>query len=239
MNDSTDKNENIKTDAESDTNEVQNLKIDQEILNQEQPKLSTILSAFRSLDKVCYRLGLLNTETSLASGINWNSKDETKDLSVVLKQLDTTRDEIEQQIVKLKKMMTKRCLTILSWEFIVIFILSSSLLIGSYFAGYWVENIFAPPWLNELLSRPILIMVTIFLVLISFIILHYSLRDHIAIKIAKLVSKSNSKFTLAKAFLINSRFLHSIFRPEPVGLGFINRKRLLRAHELFLSSAKD
>ena len=73
----------------------------------------------------------------------------------ILKQLDDTRDQIEQQIVQLKKMMTSRCLKILTLEIIVLFIVSFGLLAGSYFAGYWVTGIFSPPWLITSLSRPL------------------------------------------------------------------------------------
>lgn len=234
MNDITD------TESKSDCNhENANLKIDQEIVLKNQPKFSTLLTAFRNLDKVCYRLGLLNKESSLFSDINWDAWDEKKDLPEALKRLDITRDQIEQQIVQLKKMMTSRCLIILAWEFIVLFSLTSILLTGSYLAGYWVAGTFSPPWLDEFLSRPILITVSSLLLIVGFIILHYSLREYYAHKISNTIKKTKTQFTLVKAFLLNSQFIHSIFRPEPVGLHWINRRRLQKAHDLYLSRTKN
>ncbi len=226
MNDTTDNITNV------------NLDIDQTVLVEEQPKLSSVLSAFRNLDKVCYRLGLLNKNSSLATNINWTVKDEKNDLPEILKQLDNARDQVEQQIVKLKKMMTNRCLTIIGWEFSLLLTVVSGLSAISYFKGYWVNGVFSPPWLNDFLSRPILITVLGLLFVTGFIILHYSLRRFFATKIAATILKNDSKFTLANAFLINSKFIHSIFRPEPVGLHWVNRKRLQNAHDLYLSHSK-
>ncbi|MFV2061188.1 MAG: hypothetical protein ACC653_10945 [Gammaproteobacteria bacterium] len=235
MNDTTENN----TDINAEKRETVNLKIDQSILVDEQPKLSTVLSAFRNLDKVCYRLGLLNKNSSLATNINWTASNDKNDLPEILKQLDKARDQVEQQIVQLKKMMTNRCLTILAWEFIVLFTIIIGLLAGSYYAGYWVNGIFSPPWLNEFLSRPILTTISSLLFITGFVILHYSLRSFFAQKIAHAASKKDSKFTLANAFLINSKFIHSIFRPEPIGLHWVNRKRLQNAHDLFLSQSPN
>jgi hypothetical protein len=233
MNDTTDNNANINT--ENVTKGNVNLNIDQTILVEEQPKLSSVLSAFRNLDKVCYRLRLLNRDSSLATNINWTAKDEKNDLPEILHQLDNARDQIEQQIVQLKKMMSSRCLTILAWEFIVLTVIGGGFLTASYFLGYWINGLFSPPWLTEFLSRPILISVSMLLFIVGFVILHYSLRNFFAKRIARMALKNDSKFTLAKAFLMNSKFVHSIFRPEPVGLHWVNRKRLQSAHELFLS----
>ncbi|MFV1983794.1 MAG: hypothetical protein ACC657_09685 [Thiohalomonadales bacterium] len=239
MNDITNNNTKNDNSRNNNTGENRNQKIEPEILVKEPPKLSTLLTAFRNLDKVCYRLGLLNKESSLFSDINWKAWDEKNDLPEALKRLDNTRDQIEQQIVKLKKMMSGRCLTILVWEFIVLFTLISGLLAGSYLAGYWVAGTFSPPWLDEFLSRPILITVSSLLLIAGFVILHYSLRDYYANKIANTVKKTETQFTLIKAFLLNSKFIHSIFRPEPIGLHWINRRRLQKAHDLYLSQTKN
>ncbi len=226
MNDTTDNNTSINTE----TND--NIDIDQTILTQKQPKISLMLSAFRNLDKVCYQLGLLNKNSSLATKINWTQEN---DLPEILNQLDNTRDQIEQQIVKLKRLMANHCITIIVWEFIILFTISSSLLAVSFFESYWNNGVFSPPWLNEVLSRPILITVSSFLLISGFVILHYSLRNFFAKRIANTILKTESKFTLANAFLLNSKFSHSMFRPEPVGLHWINRRRLQNAHDLFLS----
>ncbi len=219
--------------------ENNNLNIDYKILVEEQPKLSAILKSFHNLDKVCYRLGLLNKNASLASEISWAALDEKNDLQKTLKKLDSTRDQIEQQILQLKTMMTSRCLYVIGWELLLFIILSVSLLLGSYFSGYWINGNFSPPWLNELFSRPILVTSSSLLVIISFVIVHYSLRRFFAVKIAKKATKAVGKFTLVKAFLMNSKFIHSIFRPEPVGLHWINRKRLQKAHDLYLLHSEE
>ncbi|VAW99796.1 hypothetical protein MNBD_GAMMA22-2933 [hydrothermal vent metagenome] len=211
-----------------------NLKIDRTILADEQPILFIIFKAFRNLDKVCYRLGLLNKNSSLASDINWAVLDEKNNLPQVLNQLDSTRDQVEQQIYNLKKMMTSRCLNIIFWEFTVILIIIIALLASSYFAGYWVSGQFSASWLPELLSRPILITVSALLFVGGFVVLHYSLRSFFANRIAKNYQAEDTAFTLTRAFLKNSKFTHSIFRPEPVGLHWLNRKRIQKAHELYL-----
>jgi len=222
MNDTTEKNANGK-----------------DSILEHQPKFSTVLTAFANLDKVCYQLGLLNKQNSLTPEINDTLQDKNYDLATMLKKLDNSRDHIEQQIVQLKTMMTTRCLMVLSWEFIVIFIFGSSLLTASYFAGYWSTGTFSPSWLIEILTRPIFITVCSLLLVIGFIILHYSLRNYFAYKIAKKLDVTDTNFTLAKAFLLNSKFFHSIFRPEPIGLHWLNRKRLQQAHDLFLSQPNN
>jgi hypothetical protein len=154
----------------------------------------------------------------------------------VLGNLDKQAREIEQRQLPRLRSLVRRWEKATLWrDAIVISLLVAALLAGSYAAGVWTVRPLSwdsPSWFAAMLeSLWGKIGMAALIVLILFGI-HHLMRlwsRHSTMRsLDEMELGERSKEELRSAFAKNTRFIHSVFRPEVVGWHFLARRRLAR-----------
>ena len=153
----------------------------------------------------------------------------------IIDALEKTAREIEEQtvpkLIELKRKWERATL----WRTGLLYtLLFSGLLGGSIWAGYWDGLNFSAPWLSSLMDSTL----NQYIGLISSLLLLFGLfhlaRRSAAKQIVRTMRKgqesSVEKERLIRAFVWNTRFWNSIFRPQPAGWGMFARRRLRRVY---------
>jgi hypothetical protein len=84
-------------------------------------------------------------------------------------------------------------------------------------AGYWADGGLSTEWLASLSERPALLVIVIIAILGVAAVIHFFIRKRVARSIARRLSRIEGPGNIAAAFLKNTRWRHSIFRPFAVG----------------------
>jgi len=153
----------------------------------------------------------------------------------IIDALEKTAREIEEQtvpkLIELKRKWERATL----WRTGVLYTLLFGITLGgSIWAGYWNGLQFNAPWLSSLMDST----VNQYIGLVSGLLLLFGLfhlaRRSAARKIVSTMRKgqdaSIEKERLIRAFIWNTRFWNSIFRPQPAGWGMLARRRLKRVY---------
>jgi len=133
--------------------------------------------------------------------------------------LENTANQIEQQAIpKINEARNSWMKRVLIFEAIIFTLIAALLVWGSFEAGYWMEDGFTPPdWLINLADRPLLLAVIVLGLLGLWGVIHFFIRNKVAKRIARRLSRVEGPGSIAAAFLKNTRWRHSIFRPLTVG----------------------
>lgn len=204
--------------------------------------LLDFIEQFQHLDQIAKSVGLSKKNFSFTNRVSWdgllsalaaseNIENKLKDISEVIL---SSSNQLENEVIpKLQSIRN-------SWMFEVILIEFVGLgLLGLVAAGFThvlgirdISNISfsVQPLLYE---RPIFSFITFFVLFTGFVVMHFSIRNFVASRIVRKLKKENSEFDLVGAFLKNTGFIHSIFRPNIVGFYWVNRNRLQMSENEF------
>ncbi len=146
----------------------------------------------------------------------------------------TARDIEEQTIPRLIELKRKWEHSVLWRTGIIYTVLFAVLLGGSIWAGYWDGLSFNAPWLTPLLDSNLnRYLGAISVVLLLFGLYHIARRSaarHVVRQMRKGQEATPEKERLIRAFVKNTRFWNSIFKPQPAGWGWLARRRLRRVY---------
>ena len=200
--------------------------------------LLNFVEQFECLDNIAKSIGLVKEGFSFVNRVSWNTvlstlatseKDEIEE--VKLKDISETilqsSNQVKNEIIpQLQRLRNKWMIDVILIEFVVLGLVGLVIAGVTNVLGLWsLSNISfsVQPFLYE---RPVFSFLTCIVLFISFVGMHFSTRSFVAGQIVRKLKKENSEFDLAGAFLKNTGIWHSIFSPDIVGFGWLNRKRL-------------
>lgn len=141
--------------------------------------------------------------------------------------LENVANQIEFEAVpRLGRAMERWWRSVVAVDGILLGILVVAGLVFTVSAGYWDGLSFEPPWLAEASARPVLLAILGVALLVILGTVHFSVRRWMAKRIARELKREVSVGDLSRAFLSNTRFWRSMFRPSPLGWGRGSRRRL-------------
>lgn len=158
-------------------------------------------------------------------GIAYKSNVYKKGDEGLLKHCRTQMNDLYEYVSLLKRGLNRWCLSVLIWEFFIFLIIGGAVLGVSFMAGYWSLESPFQPWLQLALERPALLVLSLLVFIIVWIFIHSGLRQQQARSVVTYLAHHIGDDRLSKAFLKNTTFWHSIFRPEPVGWSWLCRRR--------------
>lgn len=211
--------------------------------------LLKLLEQSHCLDHIAKSIGLVKEGFYFVNRVSWktilskleqpgkneNGAEEFK-LDEVVESVSQSSNQLENELIPQLRRLRN------SWMFEVILIecvflgLFSLLIAGvTHMQGIWsLQNITfsLQPFLYE---RPVFSLLATAMLFISFLLIHFSIRNFVAEKIVRKLKRGTSEFDLAGAFLKNTRIQHSIFRPDIIGWGWLSRKCLLKNNNVELN----
>jgi len=161
--------------------------------------------------------------------------------------LDKTVRELEESIVPAISNSIARWRKAVVWINSIIFsLLFIGAIVLSIKLDYWQGLSFNPPWLDNWLSSPISIYVTLAAFTIGIFSISYMVRMLVRKPIYKRLAREDvhkkGRISLANAFLKNTRPWRSIFSSKPAGWGRRSKKQLkaiLQESDNYVQSLND
>jgi len=197
-----------------------------------------ILKQYQSMDKIGHSLGVLEKHASFSDHVSWcglvakldqkkDSLDETAKSHLVesLDYLGRLSSSIRQQVVgNIQKMRDRWMYKVLFIDTASIILLVTLIMMGLFWSGFSFNE---QQVVAAVQLRPLFFGVTISLSLILAFLLHLFIRR---VVIDRMMEQNQGQLlpgmSLSRALQRNTRNRHSIFRPEPVGWNFLQKKRL-------------
>ncbi len=201
--------------------------------------LLNIVEQFRCLDHIAESIGLVKKGFSFVNRVSWKTvlsklektDDESEDIKLndIIETVSLSSNQLENELVpQLQKVRNNWMIEVILIEFVFLGLLSLAIAGITYMQGLWSLSNFSISLQPFLYERPAFSLIIGVLLLISFIMLHFNIRDFVAGHLVKKLNKKPSEFDLAGAFIKNTRIQHSIFRPDIIGWGWLSRKCLLK-----------
>jgi hypothetical protein len=133
--------------------------------------------------------------------------------------LENMANQIEQQAVpKINQARDQWMKRVLLFDGIILAVIIAILAWGGFEAGYWGQGgVSTPEWMLNLGDRPVLLVVIVLAVLGVWGVIHFFIRNKVAKRIARHLARIEGPGSISAAFLKNTRWRHSIFRPIAVG----------------------
>lgn len=196
------------------------------------------IEQFECLDKTAKSIGLIKNEFSFVNRVSWEpvllalatsskNREEEINLKDISEAVSQSSNQIENEIIpKLKKLRNNWMTEVILIEFVILGLVALVFSGITHVLGLWsLSNVSfsVQPLLYE---RPIFSFITVFVLFVGFVGLHFNTRAFVARQTVRKLKKENSEFDLVSAFLKNTGFMHSIFSPDIVGFGWLNRKCL-------------
>lgn len=229
------KNNKTLMTAEQIKRQLKSINTDEASIKQ---SLFDFVEQFQCLDKIAKSIGLIKNEFSFVNRVSWGeillvlatsskNKDEEINLKDISETVSQSSNQLENEIIpKLQRLRNNWMAEVILIEFVVLGLVALVFFGITHVLGLWsLSNISfsVQPLLYE---RPIFSFITICVLFVGFVGLHFNARDFVARQTIRKLKKENSEFDLVSAFLKNTGFMHSIFSPDIVGFGWLNRKCL-------------
>lgn len=177
------------------------------------------------LSKIMRRLGIvLDYEKS-------SPNDEPENDRQLIASYRRQLDELEEYVTLLRRGLNRWCLSVLVWEFALLALVVMTVAAASFIFGFVPDDTSVQFWLQEAMNRPILAAMSVVVLAIIWTSIHISLRRRQAQMVVSYLQTQAGDGRLSAAFLKNTTFWHSIFRPEPIGWSWSNRKRIHKFQE--------
>ena len=197
--------------------------------------LLNFIEQFQCLDQIAKSMGLIKKGFSFVNRVSWdgilsalaaseNIENKLKDINEIIL---NSSEQIENEIVpQLQRLRNNWMLEVILIECVILGLLGLMTAGITHVLGVWSLSSISFSVQPLLYERPIFSFITFFVLFTAFVGMHFSVRGFVARKTVRELKKENSEFDLVGAFLKNTGFIHSIFRPDIVGFGWINRNRL-------------
>ena len=208
-------------------------------IDTEQPDMKNSLldfiGQFQYLDKIAKSMGLIKKDFSFANRVSWDSvlsalaasenvENKLKDINEVI---SSSSKQLENEIIpQLQRIRNSWMLNVILIEFVILVFLGLVTAGLTHVLGIWNMSSISFSVQPLLYERPIFSFLTFIVLLSCFFVMHFNIRNFVARQTVRELKKESSEFDLVGAFLKNTGFIHSIFRPDIVGFGWINRNRL-------------
>ena len=197
-----------------------------------------ILSQYQNADKIGLSLGILDDNASFTDSVSWcsiigkmdhnkqsldnASKEQLAKLVGYLDELSNTFDErVIQPIQKYRDQWMKK---VILWDVLVIVVLFVALTAALFFSGVSLNSVSVTELIYQ---RPIFFSLTAIAGVVMLVILHLYIRYSVTSILLKTIEeKLPMGMSLKKSLIRNMRLRHSIFRPNPVGWTFFQKRRL-------------
>lgn len=201
-----------------------------------------LVKQFQCLDRIAKSIGLTKDGFSFLNRVAWktilskleysetneNKSDEVK-VQSVLDIFSQSSNQLENELIpQLQKLRNSWMIKVLLIEFMILGLVGLSVAGTIYINGLWSVSNFTISFQSFLYERPVFSLIVLSFLFFSFVLLHFKIRGFVAKQSAKKLNEQSSEFDLANAFLKNTRLQHSIFRPDIIGWGWLNRKCLLK-----------
>ena len=201
-------------------------------LDTEQPeiinRLLSFVEQFQRLDKIAKSMGLIKKDFSFVNRVSWDSvfsalaasenlENKLKDISEVI--LNSSKQLENEVVPQLQRIRNSWMLKVILIEFVTLSLLALVTAGLTHELGLWDISSISFSVQPFLYDRPIFSLLTFIVLCAVFIIMHFSVRNFVARRIVRKLTKENSEFDLVGAFLKNTGFIHSVFRPDVVGFG--------------------
>lgn len=197
-----------------------------------------ILMQYQHADKIASSLGVIDKASSFSDAIPWcailgkldHAKDRLDKTSKeqLVKSVDYLDELVstfhEQVVMSVQRYRDKWMQKVLLWDFLILILMLIVAGGGLFWSGASMDK---QVYLEFIQQRPVffsLVMVSGAVVLMA---IHFMIRRMVINRmIEKLEDKLPAGMSLSKALARNARGRHSIFRPDPVGWNFRQRKYL-------------
>ena len=198
-------------------------------------RLFSFIEQFQYLDKIAKSMGLIKKDFSFVNRVSWDSilsalaasenvENKLKDISEVF--LNSSKQLENEVVPQLQRLRNSWMLEVILIEFVILGLLGLVTAGLTHILGVWNMSSISFSVQPLLYERPIFSFLTFFVLFTGFFGMHFTIRNFSVRKTVRELKKENSEFDLVGAFLKNTGFIHSIFRPDIVGIGWINRNRL-------------
>ena len=195
----------------------------------------SFVEQFQCLDKIAQSMGLIKKDFSFVNRVSWDSvfsalatsENVDNKLNEISEALLNSSKQLEKEVVpQLQRIRNSWMLEVVLIEFVILALLGLVTAGFTYTLGFWNTSSISFSLQPLLYERPIFSFLTFVVFCAVLIVMHFSIRNFVAKRIVRKLKKENSEFDLVGAFLKNTGFIHSIFRPDVVGFGWVNRNRL-------------
>lgn len=200
--------------------------------------LFDFIEQFECLDKIAKSIGLLKNNFSFVNRVSWDlvlstlaasskSKDEEINLKDISETVFQSFNQFENEIIpKLQKLRNNWMTEVILIEVVILGLVALVFSGITHVLGLWSLSNISFSMQPLLYERPIFSFITVFVLFVAFVGLHFNTRSFVARQTVRKLKKENSEFDLVRAFLKNTGFMHSVFSPNIVGFGWLNRKCL-------------
>lgn len=201
--------------------------------------LLNIIEQFQCLDHIAKSIGLIKEGFTFVNRVSWkdvlskleqpiDSKNENDiEMNYIIEAVLESSDQLEHELIpQLQKLRNNWMTEVILIEFVIVGLLGLVTAGVTHLLGVWSLSNVSFSLQLLIYERPIFSLLTVFIFCIGFAGMHFGIRGFVARKIIRELKKEISEFDLAGAFLKNTGFIHSIFRPDIVGFGRLNRNRL-------------
>jgi len=182
----------------------------------------------RYLNKIMQRLGIVPDHEASSS------KDEPENDRQLVASYRRQLDELEEYVTLLRRGLNRWCLSVLVWEFALLALIVMTVAAAGFVFGFVPDDASVQFWLQEAMNRPILAAMSVVVLAIIWTSIHISLRHRQAQLVVRYLQTQVGNGRLSAAFLKNTTFWHSIFRPEPIGWSWANRRRIHKFQEMLV-----
>ena len=230
---------------ENDTNLMTSVQVKRQLqsINTDKPDIKNgllnVVERFQCLDHIAKSIGLIKEGFSFVNRVSWKTvlsklektDDESEDIKLndIIETISQSSDQLENELIpQLQKVRNNWMIKVILIEFVFLGLLSLAIAGITHVQGLWSLSNFSISLQPFLYERPAFSLIIGVLLLISFIMLHFNIRDFVAGQLVRKLNKESSEFDLAGAFIKNTRIQHSIFRPDIIGWGWLSRKCLLK-----------
>jgi len=195
--------------------------------------LLELVEKFKCMDQIVKSTGLVKDGFSFVNRVSWdtvlsdlkNDNNTTNDVLVndVAKTVSQASSQLEDELIpQLRKMRNKWMYEVILIEFVFFGLISLAVASVTHMQGLWdFSSISIGPFLYE---RPVFSLLIGVFTFLSFVTIHFITRKFVATRLVKNVNNTSSEFDFAQAFLKNTRIQHSIFRPDIVGWGWLEKR---------------
>ena len=198
-------------------------------------RLLSFIEQFQCLDQTAKSMGLIKKNFSFVNRVSWDSifsalaaseniENKLKDISEVI--LNSSKQLENEVVPQLQRIRNSWMLEVILIEFVILGLLGLVTAGLTHVLGVWNISSVSFSVQPLLYERPIFSFLTFIVLFIGLVLMHFSIRNFVARQTVRELKKENSEFDLVGAFLKNTGFIHSIFRPDIVGFGWVNRNRL-------------
>ena len=201
--------------------------------------LLNIVEQFQCLDHIAKSVGLIKEGFSFVNRVSWKSvlsKLEQPDagdnkndieLNYIIEAISESSNQLEHELIpQLQKWRNKWMFEVILIEFVLLSFLVLIIAGTAHLQGAWTFSNFDISILPFIYERPAFSLISGVLLFISYLVIHFSIRNFVARQLAAKLKKESTEFDFVNAFLKNTRLQHSIFRPDIIGWNWMTKKCL-------------